>query len=91
MEVGLGPGHIMLDGDLAPPPKKRAQLPPLFGPCLVWPYGWMDQDATWYRGMSRPWPHCVRWEPSSPNGKEQRKVKRIRAQQLLRWAAVWPR
>jgi len=23
MEVGLGPGHIVLDGDPAPPPKKR--------------------------------------------------------------------
>jgi len=22
MEVGLGPGHIVLDGDPAPPPKK---------------------------------------------------------------------
>jgi len=30
------------------------------------PYGWMDEDATWYR--DRPWPrrHCVRWGPSSP-------------------------
>ena len=33
MEVGFGPGHIVLDGDLAPPPpKKGAQLPPIFGP-----------------------------------------------------------
>jgi len=23
MEVGLGPGHIVLDGDPAPPPQKR--------------------------------------------------------------------
>jgi len=20
---------------------------PIFGPCLLWPNGWMDQDATW--------------------------------------------
>jgi len=26
MEVGLGPGHIMLDGDRAPSPKKGAEL-----------------------------------------------------------------
>jgi len=28
---------------------------------ILWPNGWMDQDATWYSG--RPWPrqHCVRW------------------------------
>ena len=32
-------------------PLKRAQPQPLlFGPCLLWPNGWMDQDATWYRG-----------------------------------------
>jgi len=44
-EVGLGQGHIVLDGDLAPS-KKGAQQPPIFGPCLLWPNGWMDEDAT---------------------------------------------
>jgi len=34
MEVGLGAGHIVLDGVPAPP-KKGAQLPPIFGPCLL--------------------------------------------------------
>jgi len=39
-EVGLGPGHIVLDGDLAPPSHGKGQSsPPLFGPCLVWPNG----------------------------------------------------
>jgi len=48
MQVGLGPGHIMLDGDPAPLPKKGTQPPitPIFGACLLWPNGWMDQDAT---------------------------------------------
>jgi len=27
MQVGLGPGHIVLDGDPAPPPLKRHSLP----------------------------------------------------------------
>ena len=40
---------------------------PIFGPCLLWPKGWMDQDATRYRGMPRPRRHCVRWGSSSPN------------------------
>jgi len=31
-----------------------------------WPNGWMDQDETWHAGKPRPWPHCVRWGPSSP-------------------------
>jgi len=44
MEVGLGPGHIVLEGDPAQLPKKGAQ-PPIFGPYRLWPNGWMDQDA----------------------------------------------
>jgi len=32
--VDLGPGHIVLDGDLAPHSRKRHSRPPLFGPCL---------------------------------------------------------
>jgi len=36
MEVGLGPGYIMLDGDTAPLPK-RGHSPPNFGPFLLWP------------------------------------------------------
>jgi len=63
-QVGLGPGHIVLDGDPAPP-KKGAQ-PPILGPCLLWPNGWMDQDATWYGGRPRPRRLCVRCARSSP-------------------------
>jgi len=36
MQVRLGTGHIMLDGDPAPPKRGKA-VPPLFGPCLLWP------------------------------------------------------
>ena len=45
-------------------PTKGAQ-PPIFGLCLLWPNGWMDQDATGYGGRLRPRPHYVRWGPSS--------------------------
>jgi len=34
---------------------------------VLWPNGWMDQDATWYGGRPRPRPHCVRWGPSWPH------------------------
>jgi len=44
-EVGLGPGHIVLNGDSAPLERGTA-TPPLFGPCLLWLNGWLDQDAT---------------------------------------------
>jgi len=37
-EVDLGPSHIVLNGDPAPP-QKGAEQPPLFGPCLLWPNG----------------------------------------------------
>jgi len=67
--VGLGPGHIVLDGDPAPSPKRGTAVPTIFGPCLLWPNGWMDQDATWYGGRLRPWPHCVRWETQLPPSK----------------------
>jgi len=47
MEVGLGSGHIMLDGDTAPLPKKGAE-PPVFGLFLLWPNGCINQDANCY-------------------------------------------
>jgi len=61
MQVSLSPGHIVLHGDPAPLHKKgkpKGHSPPIFGLYLLWPNGWMDQDATWYEG--RPWlkPHC---------------------------------
>ena len=51
-EVNLGPGDLVLDGVAAHP--KRAE-PPVFGLCLWWPNGWMDEDTTWYgsRPLSR--------------------------------------
>jgi len=52
VQVGLGLGHIVLDGDTVPPPK--GAQPRNFGPCLLWPNCWMDQDATWYGGRPQP-------------------------------------
>jgi len=64
MEVGLGPGHIVLDGDPAPFPKRGQSPPPNFGPCLLRPNGWMDQDGTWHGGRPQPRRVYVRWRPS---------------------------
>jgi len=67
-EVGLIPSDFMLDVAPAPLPKNGAEPPslPIFGPCPLWPNGWMDQDSIWHGGG--PWsaPHCARWGPSSP-------------------------
>jgi len=57
-EVNVGPRDIVLNGD--PAPSKGAQ-PPIFGPCLLWPNGWMDEDTIWYEVG-----HCVKWGFSSP-------------------------
>ena len=65
-EVGRGPGDIVLDGDPAPPQRKRRHSShPIFSPCLLWPNGWMDQDATWYEGRPQPRRHRVRCGASS--------------------------
>ena len=32
---------------------------------LLWPNGWMDDDATWYGSRSWFRPHDIRWGPSS--------------------------
>ena len=69
--VDLDPGHIVLEGDPAPLPKGRAE-PPIFGPYMLWPNGWMDQDATWCGGRPQPWPHRVRCGPShTPKGAQR--------------------
>ena len=47
-----------------PLPKKGGGTPQIFGPCLFWPSGWMDQDATWHEGRSQPRRLSVRWGSS---------------------------
>jgi len=51
-----------------PSPKKGAD-PPIFGPFLLSPNGWMHQDATWYGGRPKPRRLCVRCGPSFPSPK----------------------
>ena len=41
-EVNLGTGDVVLDGVVAPPKKGT----PVFGSCLLWRNGCMDEDAT---------------------------------------------
>jgi len=62
MELRLSPGDFVLDGGPAPLLKRRAEPPPILGPFLLWPNGWMHQDATWYGGRPRPRRHCLRWD-----------------------------
>jgi len=64
------PGCIVLDEDPSSFSKGAQQPSPIFGPCLLWPNGWMAQDATWYGDRHGPRRrHCVRWGPSCAHGK----------------------
>ena len=46
---------------------KRGRAPfPIFGPCPLWPNGWMDLDGTWHGGGPWSTPQCARWGPSFP-------------------------
>ena len=40
-KVGLGPGRLVLHEDQLPLPK--GAQPPIFGPCILWPYGRRSQ------------------------------------------------
>jgi len=64
--VGLGTDNIVLDGDPAPLLKNGAEvLSAILGSCVLWPIGWMDEDATCYGSRPRSRPHCIRRSPSS--------------------------
>jgi len=59
----------VLDLDPAPSSPKRGRSSPIFGPCLLWPNSWIDQNDTWYGGTPRPRRHCIRWGPAPPSKK----------------------
>jgi len=59
-EVDLGLGDVVPQLPLKGPHS-------FFGPCLLWPNGWMDEDATWYGSRPQPRPHCVGgWQVKLP-------------------------
>jgi len=63
-KAGLSPGDSVLDEDTAPSHKGGGGPSPIFDPFLLWPNGWMHQDATWYGSRPQPRRLCVRWRPS---------------------------
>ena len=50
-------------------PKGGGVPSPIFGPILLWPNGWMHQDAAWNGCRPQPRGLCVRWRPSPPSPK----------------------
>jgi len=99
-QVGLVPGHIVLDGVSAPRTERGTAAPHLKftgagfgcvriirGPCLLWPNGWMHQDEIWHGGRPRPLPNCVKWGPSSPPPKGYSPLPNVRS--CLLWPNGW--
>ena len=87
--------HYARWGPSSPPQKGAEPPPPIFGPFLLWPNGWMHQDATWYGGRAQPRRLCVRWGPSfpSPTGAQSPNFRPMSfvAKRLdgLRWHLAW--
>jgi len=82
LQVGLGPGHIVLDGDPAPSPPKGCA--PQFSLYLLRPNGCMEQDVTWYGAKPRPRRLCDRWRTSPPS------PTRGRSPQIFGPCLLWP-
>ena len=54
-----GVGDCVRWGTSYPQNRGHTHDHPVFGR-LLWPNGWMDEDATWYGSRSGPRPHCIR-------------------------------
>jgi len=78
-QVGLGPGHILLDRDPAPLPQRATA--PNFRPICC------GQMARWYGGRPRPRRLCVRWGPSCPSPKRGRSPTILGP--CLLWSNCW--
>jgi len=76
MELGLGPGYIVLDSF-------TPQQPPILDPCLFWSNGWMDQAATWYEGRPRSRAHSVIWGPATSPPTTKRGLPNFRPMSIV--------
>ena len=65
-----------------PPEKGHTHSHAIFGPCLLWPNGWMDEDTDWYGSTARP--HCTRRGPSS-------RERRTAPPPIFGPCLLWPR
>jgi len=67
-ELSLGPSDIVLDGDPAPRKKGHSSPSPIFGSCLLWSNGWMDQNATGCEGRPQSLATVLDGDPAPPKG-----------------------
>ena len=96
VRVGLGPGHIKLDGEPAPPHGKRHSSPHFRNLRLsLRPYNsahvYCGQTAEWIKmplGRLRPRWHCIRWGPSSPSSKGEQ-PRNFRSMSIVaKWSPI---
>jgi len=66
MQVGLGPGHIVLDGNPATLPKKGVKHPQFSAHVYCGQTaGWIKMTVGTEVGLGQGLrPHCARWAPS---------------------------
>jgi len=74
-------------GTQLPSTKRGKAPPPIFGPCLLSPNSWIDQDEICDAGRPQPWPHCVRRGPISisPKGHSPQFSAHICCGQMAGW------
>ena len=71
-EVDLGLRDIVFDVDPATPGKRAHPPHPIFGSCLLWPNGWIDEDAAWYGSKDLGPGHIViDWVTAPAKGVQQ--------------------
>jgi len=63
MPLGMEVGLCVRRGPA--PPQNGGGATQIFGSCLLWPNGWMDQDGTWHGNRPKRRRLYVRWRPSS--------------------------
>ena len=76
-------------GTLLPPQKGGGAPSSIFGPFLLWPNGWMHQDATWYGGRPQPKGLGVPWGPSLPPQKWGKTPPQFLAHVYCGQTAAW--
>jgi len=69
MQVGIGPGHTVLDGEPAPPTQKKGAQPLNFRPMSIAAKRLNGPGCHLARGRPLHRPHCVRWGPAPPHQK----------------------
>jgi len=89
-KVGFSPGDSVLHGHLALSPQRGGAPSPIFGPFLMWPNGWLHQDATWYGGRRQHRGLCVRWGPSPPSPSQKGGGARGQSPPLFDPCLLWP-